>query len=107
MIELLQPALALLALGGASFLLWNLRRPGSAANSRRRLEVLDRVVLTQQHSVHLLRVEQRWMAVGVTPKGIEMLESGEYSSEPVGAPPPAELFPAWIGRQKKGSACGN
>ena len=47
------------------------------------MELLDRVALTPQHSVHLLSVEGRWLAIAVTPKGVELLESGTLvSSEP-------------------------
>jgi flagellar biogenesis protein FliO len=47
---------------------------------QRRLELLDRVALTHQHSVHLLSVEGRWLAVAVTAKGVELLESGPLQS---------------------------
>lgn len=79
--ELLQPILSLFAVVGVLALLgmiWK-RRQGKAwfcAPRKRRMELLDRVALTHQHSVHLLSVEGRWMAIAVTPKGIELLESG-------------------------------
>ena len=70
----------LLAIGGVVSLLaalWRKRRIGGGS---RRLELLDRVALTHQHSVCLLAVEGRWMAVAVTPRGVELLDSGPFAS---------------------------
>ena len=82
MMELLQPLFIVCLLAILCALLWKSKR-GTAWFSppqRRRLELLDRVNLTHQHSIHLLRVEGRWMAVAVTPKGVELLESGLFST---------------------------
>jgi flagellar biogenesis protein FliO len=81
MMELL-PLLLIGFLGTiASFLLWKQRRGATGLGSKqpRRLEQLERVILSHQHSVHLIRVEGRWLALGVTPKGIDLLESGDLA----------------------------
>ncbi|MCC7176130.1 MAG: flagellar biosynthetic protein FliO [Bryobacterales bacterium] len=46
--------------------------PGGAAR-RRRLEVLDRVALTAQHSLHLIRVDGQVILVGRSPGGLARL----------------------------------
>jgi flagellar biosynthetic protein FliO len=51
----------------------NLRRPKMQGDAR--LEVLDRLALTPQHSVHLIRVADRTLLVGVSPSGCNLLES--------------------------------
>lgn len=81
--ELLQSIVLICFAGGLLALLWKSKRGGgwlAAPPKRRRLELLDRVALTHQHSVHLLSVEGRWMAVAVTPKGVDLLESGPLVS---------------------------
>ncbi|MCC7498467.1 MAG: flagellar biosynthetic protein FliO [Bryobacterales bacterium] len=74
-------ALGVLALMGA--LLWLLRRRGIAQfaplrraprKGRAPLETVDRVMLTPQHSVHLVRVADRALLVGVSPGGCVCLE---------------------------------
>jgi len=64
--------------------LWLLKRKGWARTSFRRparagqprLEVLDRLSLTPQHSLHLVRVADRTLLVGLSPQGCNLLESG-------------------------------
>lgn len=66
--------------------LWWLRRrglarPGSGARRQdktRRLELVDRVALTPQHSVHLLRMGNRMVLVGRGPSGLTRLASGPW-----------------------------
>lgn len=47
------------------------RRRGEA----RRLEALDRLALTAQHTLHLVRVGDRALLIGVHPAGCSLLES--------------------------------
>lgn len=42
----------------------------------RELEVVDRLPLTHQHSIHLVTVRDRWLVVATTPQGCSVLESG-------------------------------
>lgn len=79
-IEQMLAALAVLALLGAT--LWWLRRKGMAApllarKSGRRLELLERLPLTAQHSLHLVRIADRALLVAVSPSGCAVLESCE------------------------------
>ncbi len=65
----------------AAALLW-LRRAGPgvwrarAANGRR-LEIVERLPLTPQHSLHLVRLCGRDMLIATTPSGCSLLDSGE------------------------------
>jgi flagellar biosynthetic protein FliO len=52
----------------------NFRRP--ARPGQPRLEVLDRLALTPQHSLHLIRMADRTLLVGLSPQGCNLLESG-------------------------------
>jgi flagellar biogenesis protein FliO len=52
----------------------------AAAPKRRKMHLLERVSLTHQHSIHLLAVEGRWLAVAVTPKGVDLLDSGPLAA---------------------------
>jgi flagellar biogenesis protein FliO len=80
-----------LALLGAS--LWLLRRKGVVkvnagfarrSSATRRLEVIDRIVLTTHHSLHLVRVDHRTILIGVSPAGCTQIQLGLTSSEPTG-----------------------
>lgn len=68
----------LLALVGAGAIAYRkIRKPRWLQTSAdRELAVIDRVALTHQHSVHLLSVRGRWLAVAVTPSGCSVLDSG-------------------------------
>jgi flagellar biogenesis protein FliO len=60
------------------------RRPNGAGYPR--LEVLDRLALTPQHSLHLVRLADRTMLIGLSPNGCNLIESGKdlppaFSSE--------------------------
>jgi len=51
-------------------------RPGGREPGRaRRLELVDRVSLTPQHSLHLVRVDDRLILVGRSPAGLVRLAS--------------------------------
>lgn len=82
MAQQLLAVLLVLALLGAA--LWLLRRKGVAkvkvgfarrTSSTRKLEVVDRIALTTHHSLHLVRVENRTILVGVSPSGCTHLET--------------------------------
>jgi len=63
--------------------LWLLKKKGMVQTSLRgraregqpRLEVVDRLALTPQHSLHLIRVADRTLLVGLSPGGCNLLES--------------------------------
>lgn len=55
------------------------RRPGKRTGEPR-LEVIDRLTLTPQHSVHLIRVADRTLLVGLSPAGCNLLESSPLKS---------------------------
>jgi flagellar biogenesis protein FliO len=65
--------------------LWKLRRPGSSIGSlwrkpvggARALEAMERLALTPQHALHLVRVHGREMVVATHPQGCTLL--GEKS----------------------------
>jgi flagellar biosynthetic protein FliO len=81
---ILQPALSVLLvlslLGGA---LWWLRRKGMASfkfsspalNKRKSIRVVERLALTPQHSLHLVKVEERTLLIAASPAGCSLLES--------------------------------
>lgn len=87
-----------LVLGLLAAALWVLKRKGLIQTRLRRprgsgeplLEVVDRLMLTPQHSVHLIRVADRTLLVGLSPGGCNLLESGPASPSasryPLGAP---------------------
>ena len=58
----------------------NFRRP--ARSGEPRLEVLDRLALTPQHSLHLIRMADRTLLVGLSPQGCSLLESGPSMTLP-------------------------
>lgn len=64
--------------------MWLLRRKGFASvkwnvsnslRDARRMELLERMPLTPQHSLHLVRVEGRLILVGVSPGSCTQLDS--------------------------------
>ncbi len=64
--------------------LWLLRRKGFAsvrlglapgARGGRRMELLERMPLTPQHSLHLVRVEDRLILIGVSPGSCSQVDS--------------------------------
>ena len=63
--------------------LWLLKRKGwaqtalrrSGEDGRPRLEIVDRLPLTPQHSLHLVRWADRTLLIGLSPTGCNLLES--------------------------------
>ena len=62
--------------------MWVLKRKGwaqttmrrSRADGQPRLEVIDRLTLTPHHSLHLVRLADRTLLVGISPNGCNLLE---------------------------------
>jgi flagellar biosynthetic protein FliO len=85
--EMLQQYLAVaVVLGALLALVWAMKRKGwarlsvgRARDQRNRLEVLDRLVLTPHHSVHLIRLADRTLLVGLSPNGCNLLETSPAS----------------------------
>jgi flagellar biogenesis protein FliO len=86
-----QVAMVLLVFALLGGLLWFLKRRGLASlrlsprrgGSARRLEILERVSLTPQHAVHLVRVSGKTILIGTAPSTFTLLESStELSSSP-------------------------
>lgn len=83
--EIVRQVLAVLvvfgALGGA---LWALRRRGAAGWSGMhrkkvgRIEVIERVVLSPQHTLHLVRFGDRVLLVAAHAGGCTLLETGAW-----------------------------
>jgi flagellar biosynthetic protein FliO len=77
--EQIAMVLAVFALLGA--LLWFLKRRGLASlnisprrgGNGRRIEVLERVPLTPQHALHLVRVSDKVLLIGTAPSGCTLL----------------------------------
>jgi flagellar biosynthetic protein FliO len=71
--------------------LWLLKRKGWAYTAMRtargdgqpRLEVLDRLVLSPHHSLHLVRMADRTLLIGLSPQGCNLIESAPASAMPV------------------------
>ena len=53
----------------------NFRGSRGSNDPQTRLEVLDRLVLTPHHSVHLIRLADRTLLVGLSPNGCNLLET--------------------------------
>jgi flagellar biosynthetic protein FliO len=85
--QILAVVMVLAILGGA---LWILKRKGIVQTSLRRparsgeprLEVIDRLALTPQHSVHLIRMGGRTLLVGLSPAGCNLLDAAPSISAP-------------------------
>lgn len=89
--ELRQAAAVALVFGLMAFALWALRRRGflPAARSRRagrRLVPVERLALSPRHSLHLVRVANRTLLIGVHPEGCALLETlpAEAADPPAG-----------------------
>lgn len=79
--------LAVFALLGA--LLWFLKRRGLASLNlaprrgakNRRIEVLERVPLTAQHSLHLVRVSDKILLIGTAPSSCTLLNEPAFQDQ--------------------------
>jgi len=80
--ESMQQALSvLLVLGLLGGTLWWLRHKGLAhfalknrgTGKRRSIQVVERLVLTPQHSLHLVKLEDRTMLIAASPGGCSIL----------------------------------
>ena len=77
----------LIVLGLLCGALWALKRKGWASTGLRRkrdegaprLEVIDRLPLTQHHTLHLVRLANRTLLIGLSPSGCNLLESAEIT----------------------------
>ena len=86
--EMFQQLLAVaLVLGALCALVWVMKRKGWARvrvrgsrDSQTQLEVIDRLVLTPNHSVHLIRLADRILLVGLSPNGCNLLETTPTTS---------------------------
>lgn len=57
------------------------RLPGASGPASRRLEVLERVSLSPQHALHLVRAGGRLLLVGTAPNSCQLLDDS-VSEEP-------------------------
>ncbi len=82
MLQQILAALLVLALLVAT--LWLLRRKGFAslnlalprrANATREMELIERISLSAHHSLHLVRVHNRTILIGVSPSGCQRIAS--------------------------------
>ena len=67
-------------LGGALWLTKNKRLPGLGVRSVRRMEVIERVSLTPQHTLCLVRIGGRLMMIGTAPSSCHLIEKMEEPS---------------------------
>jgi flagellar biosynthetic protein FliO len=82
-----QLVIVLIVLGLLCGALWALKRKGWASTGLRRkrdedaprLEVIDRLPLTQHHSLHLVRLADRTLLIGLSPSGCNLLESAQIA----------------------------
>jgi len=74
-------------------MLWVLRRKGLArfnvafpkrTGSQRQMELIERIPLTPSHSLHLVRIQNRIILIGVSPSGCNQIESFAVPAEPSG-----------------------
>lgn len=81
--HLSQAAVLLLGLAGLVWYVAGRRRAGGAnwlaGRAPRQIQLVDRIALTHHHSVHLIEMRGRWMALSVGPNGCRLLESGPAS----------------------------
>jgi flagellar biosynthetic protein FliO len=80
-----QLAMVLLVLALVAGLLWTLRNRGMASfrlggrssGSTKRLQVIERLPLTASHSLHLVRMADRVLLIGVAPSGCTLLDASK------------------------------
>lgn len=78
-----QVSMVLLVFALLGGMLWFLKRrgmaslglPGRKSGRNRRLEVLERVQLTPQHAVHLVRISDRILLIGTAPTACTLLDT--------------------------------
>ena len=72
--------------------LWLLRRRGVATvntvlakrlSKQRLMQVMERVPLTANHSLHLVRIQDRVILIGVSPSGCQQIDSFAAPLSPV------------------------
>lgn len=83
--QLIAVVAVLAALGGALFLLRSkgivqFGMKSAGGNNVRRLQSIERLPLTAQHSLHLVRVAGRVMLIAVSPQGCSILEGKGWDS---------------------------
>jgi flagellar biogenesis protein FliO len=61
--------------------LWRPAGNGTWRRRPRQLELVDRLSLTSQHSLHLVRLGERAILVGRSPSGITLLSSSKWSPQ--------------------------
>ena len=70
--------------GAACLLVWQLRRRGLAQGPRflsragRTLASVERLALTSQHSLHLLRVHDQAILIAASPAGCQVIRSFDW-----------------------------
>ena len=68
-------------------MVWWLRGRGGVrwtrAKSARRMELIERMPLTQHHSLHVVRASGRTMLIAVSPSGCALLDKWEGKDEAV------------------------
>lgn len=89
-IEQIVPVILVLALLAAT--LWVLKKRGfanvsllargNARASKKQLEIVDRLPLSPQHSLHLVRVADRMLLIGLAPSGCSLLTECTPSGDP-------------------------
>jgi flagellar biogenesis protein FliO len=70
-------ALVFALLGGALWLLRNRRIPRLGVRGERRMEVIERVSLTPQHTLCLVRIGGRLVMIGTAPSSCQLIEKIE------------------------------
>ena len=86
-----QLAMVLLVFGLLGGLVWMLKKRGLASlpiprrrnNGSRQMEVLERVPLTPQHAIHLVRVAGKVVLIGTAPSSCTILETASAESLPI------------------------
>jgi flagellar biosynthetic protein FliO len=74
-----QALMAILVIAALVLVLWLMQRKGTAqfvfsrSGAQKNLQVIERLHLTPQHSVHLVRIGERTLLLGVSPSGCTLL----------------------------------
>ncbi len=85
-----QFVIVLAVLGLLCGALWVLKQKGWARTGLRRkrddgqprLEIIDRLSLTPHHSLHLVRMADRTLLIGLSPSACNLLESSQVALAP-------------------------